>query len=126
VGGEIRFNSYGQIVAECWADLVNHYPCLEVMPNHLHGIIVFTEDLNADAGAGLKPTPTYGLPEIVQGFKTFSSRRINQIRETLGTPIWQHSYFDHIIRNECDLNRIRQYILDNPAKRPEDEDNPQT
>ena len=68
-------------------------------------------------GAGLKPAPTrHGIPEIVRAFKTFSARRINQLRCTPGEPIWQRNYFEHVIRNEQSLTRIRQYIVDNPVR----------
>ena len=85
-----------------------------------------------DVGAGFKPAPTttrasavrHGLPEIVRAFKTFSSRRINAFQGTAGTPFWQRNYYEHIIRNEEDLNRIRQYIEDNPARWHEDPENP--
>jgi putative transposase len=56
------------------------------------------------------------LPEIVRAFKTFSARRINAIRQTPGIAVWQRNYYEHIIRNEADLNRIRQYIANNPAR----------
>lgn len=64
------------------------------------------------------PTPTkrHALPEIVRAFKSFSARRINELRDTPGLPIWQRNYYDHIIRHERELNAIRQYILDNPLK----------
>jgi hypothetical protein len=77
--------------------------------------------------AGLKPAPTnkHGLPEIVRAFKTFSSRRINELRGTPGLPVWQRNYYEHIIRNEDSLNRIRQYILDNPARWTRDRENPE-
>ena len=132
--GGMRLNAYGQIVTECWDDLVNHYPHVEldafvVMPNHVHGIIVLIQD-DQIVGAGFKPAPTphttrrHALPEIIRGFKTFSSRRINHIRNTPDVPVWQRSYYEHVIRNEEDLGRIRQYIVDNPACWPEDAENP--
>ena len=68
----------------------------------------------------------YGLPEIIRAFKAFSSRRINELRSTPGIPIWQRNYYEHVIRNELDLNDIRQYILDNPVKWDMDEENPTT
>jgi REP element-mobilizing transposase RayT len=131
VNGCMQLNDCGQIVTAHWDDLVNHYPHVEldvfvVMPNHVHGIIVLTDNV----GAGLKPAPTtttrhHGLPEIVRGFKTFSSRRINYLRKMPGQPVWQRNYYEHVIRSEEELDRIRQYILDNPAKWPEDGENPQ-
>ena len=120
---EMRLNAAGAIVQTVWDELPNHYPNVEldrfvVMPNHLHGIIVIV-------GAGLKPTPTkHGLPEIVRALKTFSARRINEMRNTPGVPIWQRNYYEHIIRNDESLHRIREYIVNNPAQWALDRENP--
>ncbi|MGQ9494263.1 MAG: transposase [Anaerolineae bacterium] len=67
-----------------------------------------------------------GWGKIVRQFKTFSARRINDLRGTPGIPLWQRNYYEHIIRNNGELDRIRQYIHDNPANWTEDEDNPDT
>ena len=95
-----------------------------VMPNHTHGIIVLT----ALVGAGFKPAPTttrrHALPEIVRGFKTFSSRRINEIRHTPGAPVWQRNYFERVIRNDNEMHHLREYIVNNPAKWDLDRENP--
>jgi hypothetical protein len=67
----------------------------------------------------LEPAPTRGgvsLPEIVRQIKTFSARRINKKRRTRGLPVWQRNYWEHIVRNETELNRIREYIINNPAQ----------
>ncbi|MBI4647589.1 MAG: transposase, partial [Bacteroidia bacterium] len=76
---------------------------------------------------GFKPFPTtnnnHGLSEIIRGFKTFSSRRIN---EKISVDInfrWQKSFHDHIIRNEKSLHDIRKYIHENPLKWNLDEEN---
>jgi putative transposase len=124
------------------------------LPNHVHGIIVLVDAAgDVDVGAGfprrsasalvragtpqaptddvtLKPAPTqvgakrHGLPEIVRAFKTFSARRINRMRGTPGTPVWQRNYFEHVIRNERELNAVRQYIHDNPQRWHLDRENP--
>ncbi len=80
----------------------------------------------SDVGAGLKPAPTlkHGLPEIIRALKTFSSRRINEQKKTPGIPVWQRNYYEHVIRNETDLNQIRKYIIKNPANWSMDEENP--
>ena len=75
------------------------------------------------------PAPTksrrrHGLPEIVRAFKSFSARRINERRDTPGTPVWQRNYHDHIIRDEESLNRIRDYIAHNPLQWALDRENP--
>ncbi|MBL7958817.1 transposase [bacterium] len=81
--------------------------------------------LNVDVGAGLKPAPTsktknntpkrHGLSEIIRALKTFSARRINEIRKSPGISVWQRNFYEHIIRNESALNQIRKYIEANPA-----------
>ncbi len=128
VDGGMELNDLCKIVVECWEDLPNHYPYIEldtfvIMPNHIHGIIVRYDDV----GAGLKPAPTkkrHGLHEIIRALKTFSSRRINLIRNTVGTPVWQRNYYEHIIRNEKSLFEIRQYIINNALLWADDEENP--
>jgi len=96
-----------------------------IMPNHIHGIIFLT-----DVGAGLKPAPTvpachcHPLPEIVRGFKTFSSRKINELRNMSGTALWQRNYYEHVIRRDESLEKIREYIETNPLRWALDKENP--
>jgi REP element-mobilizing transposase RayT len=129
VDGQMRLNDAGQLVEWTWQDLPNHVSntkvAFVVMPNHVHGIIVTV------VGAGSEPAPTkpapterYRLPEMVRQFKTFSARHINAYRGTPGVPVWQWNYYEHIIRNQESLNRIRQYILDNPQCWSSDRENP--
>ena len=65
----------------------------------------------------------HGLPEIVRAFKSFSARRINQKRRLPGIAVWQRNYYEHIIRNQSDLDCIRLYIGDNPRRWAEDPEN---
>jgi REP element-mobilizing transposase RayT len=66
------------------------------------------------------PYKIHGLPEIIRGFKTFSSRRVNEIKTN--EPFrWQKSYFDRIIRNDKELNNIRNYIIQNPMNWEKDD-----
>jgi putative transposase len=64
------------------------------------------------------------LPKFIGWFKMNSAKQINQSRNTPGIPVWQRNYYEHIIRNENDLNKIRQYIVDNTVKWDMDENNP--
>lgn len=68
--------------------------------------------------------PVTALPELVRAFKSFSARQINTLKNKTGTPVWQRNYFEHIIRNETEWNRIRAYILDNISRWEEDTENP--
>lgn len=86
-------------------------------------------------GAGSEPAPTTttttaatigwcGVPEIVRQFKTFSARRINALRSTPNVRVWQRNYYEHIIRDEDSLDRIRRYIIENPEGWVMDRENP--
>lgn len=115
-------NVFGELVAQTWLELPAHTVGIHVdkfvvMPNHFHGIVILE---NGGVGAGSKPART-SLPEAIRQFKTFSARKINQIRGTPGIPVWQRGYYDHIIRSEPDYLRVWQYIDENPAKWAEDE-----
>lgn len=121
VNGAMQLNEYGKIVEFTWNDLVNHVNGIEldvfvVMPNHVHGIVVIV-----GAGSEPAPTPNKPLSEIVRQFKTFSARRINDLRNTRGIPVWQRNYYEHIIRDEKSYQRISEYIINNPVQWQQDE-----
>jgi REP element-mobilizing transposase RayT len=143
IAGEMRLNDAGAIALAVWNDLPMHYAHVQlerfvIMPNHVHGIIILTDDV-AVVGAGLKPAPTqsvptdaattgvrrHGLPEIVRAFKTFSARRINELRGTPGVPVWQRNYYEHVVRTAESLERIRAYIETNPERWAWDRENAQ-
>jgi len=120
--GQMRLNDFGKIVQNTWDDLINHNDHIELddfvaMPNHVHGIIVITN-------AEMERDDRRSVSEVVRQLKTFSARRINVKRATPGVPVWQRNYYEHIIRNEDDLNRIREYITVNPMRWQDDEENP--
>lgn len=138
--GKILLHDPGRIVQAAWQALPQHYPHVRldvfvVMPNHVHGIVILApvDSVGAGlAGAGFKPAPTelptiakrHGLPEIVRAFKTFSARRVNAARTAPGTPLWQRNYYEHVVRDEDELNRIREYIDLNPLQWDLDRENP--
>ncbi len=135
VEGEMILNEYGQVVARCWMWLAKQYPHVEldewvVMPNHAHCIVILSGRGGSRKGGsssrkgGSRTAPTKPLGRLVGAFKTVSTKRINQIRNTPGAPVWQRNYYEHIIRDEDELNLIRQYILDNPVQWEMDENNP--
>ena len=134
-GDTMKLNEYGVIVNDCWIDLPNHYSNIKldafcIMPNHIHGIIVIDNGkMVKNAGivdSGFKPESTilplsmvspiirrHGLFEFVRALKTFSARRINELRKSVGKNVWQSRFYDHIIRNDESLQRIRNYIVNN-------------
>jgi putative transposase len=117
VADDVRLNQIGMLVKQTWDNLPTHYDGIDldafiVMPNHVHGIIILAD----------QPAMRCGIPEIVRGFKTVSARRVNE-REGRRGALWQRGYYEHVIRNEKALNRIRDYIASNPARWADDPDN---
>jgi hypothetical protein len=53
---------------------------------------------------------------LIGAYKTVSTKRFNELRQTPGAKLWQRNYWEHIVRDESELNRIREYIRDNPAR----------
>jgi hypothetical protein len=69
--------------------------------------------------------PAGALSAVLGSFKSASTRGINRLRGIPGAPIWQRNYHEHVIRNETDLDAIRQYSVDNPLRWELDEENPE-
>ncbi|MCM8782689.1 MAG: transposase, partial [Candidatus Omnitrophica bacterium] len=65
------------------------------------------------------------IPKIIGRFKMNSAKQINQLRHTPGIHVWQRNYYERMIRNEDELNKIREYIINNPLKWELDIENPQ-
>lgn len=148
VDGEMVLSTFGQIVAEEWARTPKirreiELDAFQVMPNHIHGIVVITgasnsshdRGLGADVGAhGRAPLqdnrgsglwrPPKSLGSFIAGFKSAVTKRINIVRGEPGRSVWQRNYFERIIRNEKELDSIRFYISQNPAKWRLDRENP--
>ena len=147
VDNEMILNNYGKIVYEEWfvsTKIRNEIQLFEnefvVMPNHIHGIIWIDADdmkMNDVVGAanvgtndivganGRSPRQRgpgqKSLSSFIAGYKSSVTKRINQIRQTQGTHVWQRNYYEHIIRNETELQRIREYIVNNAIKWENDE-----
>jgi putative transposase len=128
--GKTGLSESGVIVAESWLWLEGQHAHVEldewiVMPNHFHGIIVIHESRRGGSRSALtehlirKP-----LGRIVGAFKTISTKRINQLQNTLGGKFWQRGYYDRIIRHKKELQKIRKYIAENPLKWELDEYHP--
>lgn len=121
-------NSFGSIVREEWLKTAIIRPELEldefvIMPNHLHGIIIINDKLKSPAKfnvgthgrASLQRKPR-SLGSIIAGFKSGVTKRINEKRNTPQNPVWQSRFYDRIIRNDKELENIREYIAYNILK----------
>jgi putative transposase len=130
--GEMLFNEFGDIVMKCWEAIPNHFPHIKtdefiIMPNHIHGIMFMVGARHAVPLQTIDERfakPVSGsLATIIRSFKSAVTKSINIFRNTPGTPIWQRNYYDHIIRDNKELQAIREYIRYNPLKWNEDEEN---
>ncbi len=128
--GEVELNEFGRMAAEEWLNSARIRIEIEldawiVMPNHIHGIVIIVNKrCRGDrpvARSGPRPS---SLGAMMAGFKSATTKRINTMRGTPGASVWQRNYYEHVIRNESALDRIRQYIADNPAGWSEDPENP--
>ena len=120
-----------------------------IMPDHIHGIIVLNDFVGVQnvgtKNVGTKivgaknfsplpmPTPeptreqnitpfrspSKTIGSIIRGFKIGVTKWFRQNTDIY--VVWQRNFYEHIIRNEDELNRIRQYIIDNPKKWKTDE-----
>ena len=146
VNGQVVLTQIGEIVEECWNRIGHLKARLDldefvIMPNHFHGIIIIHDfgrgEALADPAVAQRMYPANASPlrvsrgtkpgslgAIVQNFKSLSTRRINQNRGTPGKKFWQRGYYDRIIRNQQELNRIRKYISENPLNWEMDEYHP--
>ena len=153
VNGKMEMNDAGKTAQRCWEEIPVHYQYVtldefQIMPNHVHGIIVIHDDEN-DTPNGpmvgvqyLEPLPHDFEPlprrphrhsharhnaknqyqhiipgsigSIVRGFKIGVTKWFRTADPYLD--VWQRNYYDHIIRDENSLRRIRKYIRDNPKK----------
>ncbi len=122
-----------------------------VMPNHVHAILFI---VGAGPALSPQPFPSTGsrmtgwgaeglalpskgaassaptgsgsttLSKVLRAFKSISAIQVNRLLSRSGQPFWQRNYYEHTIRNEESLNRIREYIATNPLRWELDRENP--
>ena len=143
--GKIWLNDAGRTIEQWWFELRHKFPMVEtdefvIMPNHFHGVVIITDvPVGADLRVGSVPEAGHpaqqgahaGAPlqTVIQWFKTMTTNEYIRGVKTASWPsfngrLWQRNYFEHVIRNEQALNRIRQYIVDNPSRWGFDQENP--
>ena len=121
IGDTMRLNGVGKMIESAWLALPQRFKHLGldsfvVMPNHIHGII--------DLEGGVT------LSRVIQVFKSVTTNEyIRGVRQNgwgrFDGTFWQRSFYDHVIRNDKDLFRIQEYILNNPLSWALDEENPE-
>ncbi len=153
VDGKMILSSVGMIAQDCWKRIPEHFVnvslgIFQMMPNHIHGIVeivessaseespassrkdlinqVRTNDGRGKRGSATWPlmkNPKQTLGKIVRSFKAEATKKIHDAG--LVDFAWLGRFYDHIIRDGKDLDRIRRYIVDNPANWTNDESFPE-
>lgn len=146
VKGQIELNKAGQMIKSIWEEIPIHLKRIkidyfQIMPNHFHGIIKIVgadhsvcpeyeqphtgDGIDENTGQSQGIAPTLSLSGVVQRFKSLTTKLyIDGVNQNDWLPfngkLWQRNYYEHIIRDEPELNRIRQYITENPLKWQDD------
>ncbi len=123
--GESRLSALGFLVQDHLYALPKHYAnlaldCMVVMPNHIHATL-FIKPL-PKTSSDLKPAV---LGTVVGCFKSGVVKQAKELGLLPGGLLWQPRYWDHIIRHERALQRIREYIVNNPRQWELDRENPE-
>lgn len=124
IRNDMHLNGAGEMVAAIWESIPERFPAaivdtFVVMPDHVHGVIWFNaHQENANPSLG----------DVMKGFKTGTTNGyIRGVRTSDWLPfdghLWQRNYHEHVVRNDADMDRIREYIINNPANWPNDANN---
>ena len=130
--------AWADIAANAWLAIPNHVDraILDewvLMPDHLHGLLALTDDPGKSLPQGpldphwvsqpdqsTQPTltnaPAGSIGSIIRSYKAAVRRRINRRRQISHGQIWQRGYFERIVRDAEELERIRAYIRNNPER----------
>lgn len=147
VNGMVQLNETGRLVESIWLQTAMARPGIEldayvIMPNHFHAIFLIHESPGV-AGATHRVAPTKNhssaaekprrpagpmagsVGAVIAQFKSLVTKRIYATRQHLGGSVWQRNYYEHVIRDEESLNRIREYIATNAKRWDLDRENRQ-
>ena len=115
-----------------WEEIPLHFPHVKpgdyvIMPNHIHGILAIEDNIvgaknfsPSKAGSPRGTSKTIG--SVIRGFKIGVTKWIRQ--HTRIDHVWQRNYYEHVIRDEDELNLVREYIQNNPKRWDLDRENP--
>lgn len=105
---DMTLSSCGRMVQQAIANIPKYYPTVRVdhyviMPDHVHLLLCIPED--QDGRSMIAPT----VSRIIQQFKGYVTKKA-------GHPVWQKSFYDHIIRNQAEYCAVWEYIETNPIQ----------
>lgn len=129
--GVVIHTQLGHIVEDEWRRLQSTRLFVQlgeyvIMPDHFHAIITLLQsgriwlDNSVEPASMTKRRFSQATPQSLQSligqFKSRATKRINSFRQTPGSPVWQSGFYEHVVRDSNDLDRIRRYIVSNPTR----------
>jgi len=137
VNDRMELSAAGIFARQCWQEIPQHFPGVAldefvIMPNHVQGIIIINNDKNGSVGvqhvepgrlSNFQHVAPGSLGAIVRGFKSAVTRWFHA--NTQIKTVWQRNFYDHVVRDESEMNRIRMYIRQNPINWEHDRQNQQ-
>ncbi len=133
---EMKLSDIGNIVQKYWQEIANQFLFVQldefvIMPNHMHGIIIINDDsrdainrVSTDNGGVTgknNPMLYNSISRFIRWYKGRCTFEINKLDNT--DFAWQSRFYDRIIRNDVELNKIREYIQINPREWDNDKNN---
>jgi REP element-mobilizing transposase RayT len=133
---QVQLSGLGRIIEHEWLRLEKRFPYVQlgawiIMPNHFHGIVNIIETTtnihptngraNGTAVEHFGSPVSGSIPTIIRSFKSSVTQQYQLLTLNYSTKIWHRGYYDHIIRDEIDLENTHSYILNNPFKWSDDE-----
>lgn len=117
-----EFSATGAIAYTYWNMIPEHFPQVKVgpfviMPNHIHGIISLGTRNGPILQNAFGKTIPGSVAAVMGQYKSSVTRWCNNNDYDFA---WQPRYYDHVIRDESDYTRIRDYIKSNIAAWPQD------
>ena len=140
VDGKMVLNGAGRVAQTCWLEIPNHFPNVHldafiIMPNHIHGIIfIINDEMGKSVGVqNFEPLQRsnqnkyqqiipHSIGSIIRGFKIGVTKWFRHNTDIY--TVWQRNYWEHVIRDEKELNHIQEYTINNPLKWDFDDENP--
>ena len=121
VDSHMHLTAIGHLAHQFWLTIPDHFNFVRldshvVMPNHVHGILIITHNINAtyEPAQFAKPI-AQSLSSVIRAYKGQVTYQARQVNPDVGI-LWQGSYHEHIIRQPDAYQRIREYILNNPRQ----------
>lgn len=123
----LQATEIGKIASQYWSEIPAHFPFVEldefiIMPDHLHGILLFNKSEQPTWQPNKAGPQSKNLASVIRGFKAGVKKYATMHDIEFE---WQARYYDRVIRNSNELERIRKYISDNPGNWQSEQGNPE-